>query len=230
MLIYYICKKQRKLLNHSKFPEFIRIIFETKMQSSIFHIAQTLFMRFGIKSVSMEEIAKHAGVSKKTLYKVIPTKNKLVLRIITHFIQQEKKKIETILNQNNDAIKEIVLIARNLVMLLKKTKPTLMYDLRKYHFDCWLLAEDLRVNFIRNLVKRNIENGIKSGLYRQNLNPDIISKLYVNASNIMNDESIFSSDEYNPAELFKHFIIYHIYGTATPDGINLFETYKKELL
>lgn len=200
------------------------------MNPNIFNIAQNLFMRFGIKSVSMDDIAKHAGVSKKTLYKVIPTKDKLVLRIITHFIQQEKKKIEKLTDQDHDAIKEIVLIAGNLVKLLKKTKPTLMYDLRKYHFEAWSLAEELRVNFIRSVVKKNIEKGMKTGLYRSNLDSDIISKLYVSASNIMNDESIFSFDEYNRPELFKHFIIYHVFGIATPKGITLFETYKQDLL
>jgi AcrR family transcriptional regulator len=200
------------------------------MTPNIFNIAQTLFMRFGIKSVSMDDIARHAGVSKKTLYKLIPTKDKLVLKIITHFIQQEKKKIEKITEQDHDAIKEIVLIAGNFVKLLKKTKPTLMYDLRKYHYEAWEMAEDLRVSFIRDIVKKNIEKGMKSDLYRANLNPDIISKLYVSASNIMNDESTFSFDEYDRPELFKHFIIYHVFGIATPAGITLFETYKQDLL
>lgn len=200
------------------------------MNPNIFNIAQTLFMRFGIKSVSMDDIARNAGVSKKTLYKLIPTKDKLVLKIITHFIEQEKKKIEKIIDQEHDAIQEIVLIAGNLVKLLKKTKPTLMYDLKKYHYEAWSMAEELRVNFIRDKVKSNIEKGMKSGLYRADLNPDIISKLYVSASNIMNDETVFAFDEYDRPVLFTHFIDYHVNGIATPLGIKLFEIYKKELL
>lgn len=198
--------------------------------TKIYDLAQALFMRFGIKSVSMDDIAKDAGMSKKTIYKIIPNKKDLVYNIIQRFIENESKQILSLTQQNNDAIHEIVLIAKHILKLLRKTKPTLMHDLKKYHVEAWRLVENLHLKFIHDCVENNIKKGIQSKLYRSDVNPDVIAKIYVASSSILNDEYVFPSQEYSPAELFGHFIIYHVYGIASEEGKKLFETYKTELL
>ena len=178
----------------------------------------------------MDDIANDAGMSKKTIYKIIPNKKKLVYNIIKRFIENESKQILSLTQQSNDAIHEIVLIAKHILKLLRKTKPTLMHDLKKYHVEAWKLVENLHLKFIHDCVENNITKGIESKLYRSDINPDVIAKIYVGSSSNLNDEHAFPTQEYNSAELFRHFIIYHVYGIASEEGKKLFESYKTELL
>lgn len=62
-------------------------------------------------------------------------------------------------------------------------------------------------------------------VYRQNMNPDVVAKLYVAKTSFVTDEDLFPVREYNLENLFREFIIYHIHGIASPKGLKLLEKY-----
>jgi AcrR family transcriptional regulator len=200
-----------------------------EIKAKVFDLAQSLFMKYGVRSVSMDDIAQDAGISKKTIYKIIPNKKALVHKIIQHFIEVEKTAIIQIQEERIDAIHEMVLIAKRLLRLIRKTKPTLMHDLQKYHPESWALIENLHIKFIHQLIEKNIQEGITNGLYQQEIDPDIITKLYIGNSFLINDEKTFPRDQYNPEKVFHQFILYHLQGILSAEGTKLFETYKKDL-
>lgn len=198
---------------------------ETK--SRIIQQAALLFLRYGLKSVSMDDIARELGVSKKTLYQSVENKADLVDQIISLHIESEKKMIKAIGKQAKDAIEELLLIAKHVTQMLRQTSPTVAYDLQKYYRKSWKLVETFNSNFIYDKIRKNINQGIEEGIYRKDINPDIIAKLYVGKTALVVDEDLFPLQEYNKENLFKQYISYHIHGIASPKGMKLLEKHTK---
>lgn len=183
--------------------------------------AEALFMRYGIKSVTMDDIARELGMSKKTLYQHVANKNDLIGQIFGCRMEEEQEEMEQIHREASDAIDELLRIAKSVIRRLRKMSPAALFDLKKYHSAEWKAFETHHQEYIYLLIKRNIERGMEQGIYRNNLNPDIVSKLYVGKTSLVADEELFPLSEYNLEELFRQYILYHIHGIASMEGRKL---------
>jgi AcrR family transcriptional regulator len=177
-----------------------------------------LFMRYGIKSVTMDDIAKELGMSKKTLYQYFDNKSDLIEQIFQKHIEEEKLIIAQIRQQATDAIDEMLRIARFIVKMLQDISPTTVYDLKKYYCSTWDKMDTLHKKDIYANIKENLIRGIQQGVYRNDLNPDIIAKLYIAKTSLIIEEDIFPTRDYDMGELFQEFINYHIQGIASEKG------------
>jgi AcrR family transcriptional regulator len=150
-----------------------------------------VFLRLGIKSVSMDDISRSLGISKKTLYTYYNTKNELVSATVELHINEDEKQIKKIVNSSENAIDEMVKIARHILKFLRTMSPSTMYDLHKYHYDVWRLIETKHFAFIFTIIKQNIIRGKLEGLYREEVNEEILAKLYVQQSLSISNETVF---------------------------------------
>jgi hypothetical protein len=101
--------------------------------------------------------------------------------------------------------------------------PATMYDLQKYYRETWQQFEQAMNQRIYEGTKANIERGKKEGLYRTEVDADIIAKLYVSKMMCFVDEDMFPSKQYDKVKLFKQYLIYHIHGIATAKGLKKLE-------
>jgi len=193
------------------------------MEFEIINISKKLFLSYGLKSISMDDICKKMGISKKTLYQYIPTKAKLVEKVVLHRIQEEQAAVSQIINHHYDAVEEYINIGRHIVKTLREMKPTVIYDLQKYYPNEWKKLESLQVEFMGEVIGNNISRGKEEDLYRANVDASIISKLYISKSLAIVDELIFPLQKYSKDELFKEFVRYHIYGIASKKGLKRLE-------
>lgn len=196
------------------------------MKQHILNKSFELFMRYGIKSVTMDDIARELGMSKKTLYQYVDNKTDLIEQIFHQHIEEEKKVIERIRSSAADAIDEILKIARYVVEQLRDLSPTTVYDLQKYYQNTWKQMDALHQRHVYTIIKENLERGIRQGVYRSNLSPDIIAKLYVGKTSLVADEEMFPVREYDIKVLYWEYINYHIHGVASSEGQHLLEKYK----
>ncbi|MEO1517328.1 MAG: TetR/AcrR family transcriptional regulator [Bacteroidota bacterium] len=187
--------------------------------------AETMFMRYGIKSVTMDDIARDLGMSKKTLYQFVNNKADLIQQIFKQHIQEEKSAMSSIVSNAENAIEEIIGIAKYILQLLRTMSPRTIYELRKYYRDIWELIEGMHQEHIYKVIKGNLDRGIGEGLYREDLNADIVSKLYVGKSSLVVDEDLFPLEDYTKEALFIEFIRYHIHGVASQRGLTLLDKY-----
>ena len=185
--------------------------------------AEDLFMRYGLKSVTMDDISKHLGISKKTLYQYVTNKADLISQIIQDKLEFERNMMASIRENAQDAIEEIFVIAQYVVEMLRKMSPSVMFDLQKYYKTTWEKFDQIHQKDVYNIIKSNIEVGIQQGVYRKDLNSDIIAKLYVGKTTLVSDEFYFPSKDYNKEVLFKAFIEYHVRGIASSKGLKLLE-------
>lgn len=180
-------------------------------------------MRYGIKSISMDDISRELGISKKTLYQFIDNKSELIEQIFQQQIECEKLDMANIRKESTDAVDEILRMARYVIEELRQISPTTMYDLQKYYRSTWRQMEALHQKHIYLLIRENIERGMKEGLYRAGVDADIIAKLYVAKTSMVADEDFFPPLQYNMEKLFKQYIMYHIHGVASAKGLALLQ-------
>lgn len=204
--------------NRKHFSGFLRYYAIMINQESIVLQATSLFMNFGVKSVTMQDVSRALGVSKKTLYQFVKGKKEL----IQMSLRQDHLTTTTFLEKCNeeaeDAIDEMERLARFIIDMLKQLKPNVVYDLRKYYrsvYDEWKVYRD---QTIYQQIKRNLERGIAEGLYRNDLDADVIARFYLGKVIIILEEDVFPSDRFFQSDVYRDFVLYHLYAITSDQG------------
>jgi AcrR family transcriptional regulator len=191
--------------------------------------ALELFMKFGVKSLTMADVAAKLGMSKKTLYQFVTDKKDLVDRAVVLCIEEEQFVLIQVANNSEHAIDELMGFTRFVNSRLRDLHASVIYDIQKYHPDSWAKIQDHEESFVRNSILANTKRGISEGLYRKNLNPEIITSLYIlMLDGFFQSEETFGKDV-RLEDLHLEIIRYHLRGVANEKGITLLkETLKKE--
>ena len=186
--------------------------------------AGRIFWTKGIRSVTMDDIARELGISKKTLYLYVKDKNDLVTRVLLNTSCRFHEHIRSIQAQGLNAIDEMYAIAQFIGGESNKIHPSLHFDLAKYHPDaCRIMDQGKQVEVVA-MVAANMEKGIAEGLYRENLNVPLIAKLYVvRFDQAMTMELGRLTDRYSLAEINWELFRYHIRGIASKKGLDHLE-------
>jgi AcrR family transcriptional regulator len=180
--------------------------------------ATSMFLRYGVKSVSMDDMARLMGISKKTIYNHVDNKKGLVSTVIETFIKKEHKEIKKISKNASNAIEEMTMIANMVLKTLRMMKPKLTYDIKKYHPQLWTFIEEVHFSFMKETIRKNIIRGQKEGLYRAVLDDLKISKIYFGIVRLCMDEDGLDEDAIPISELFSSFISYHLHAIINDKG------------
>ena len=129
--------------------------------------ASAVYMKFGIKSVTMDDLSRELGVSKKTIYKYFADKNDLVKLIIEMKVQMDQAVCINCSNQSENAIEDLINVSKFVIEHVGNVNPTVFYDLQKHYKDAWNIIEKHKWEFVLSMIKDNIERGIKEGIYRE---------------------------------------------------------------
>lgn len=192
---------------------------ETK--AKILQQSERLFMRYGIRSVTMDDIARELGISKKTLYQHVDNKSDLIEQIFKHWSEEEQRDINQISQQAGNAIEEMIQIARYMIQRLRLLSPTMRYDLQKYYMSVHREIEQVHEEHSLQLITANIERGQQQGLYRPNIQPDVVAKLFmITATSVGNIEQ-FPLSQYDLDLLVRQLFLYHIHGIASSQGLQV---------
>jgi len=187
-------------------------------------------MSYGLRSVSMDDISRELGISKKTLYQHVGNKEDLVRQVIQKFIGIQHEVIRSIIKESTDAIEEYIDLSRHFLSTIRQMKPTITYDLQKYYKTSWDIVTKDHFKFLQSVIQKNVERGITQELYRDNINADIIAKLYISKNHAIADESLFPLQKYNMDELLIEFVRYHLHGISSTKGIKRMKTILKKQL
>ena len=182
-----------------------------------------IFMTYGIRSVSMDDICRELGISNKTLYLFVSNKAELVKLTLLHEHRQGAIAFKKIMKENKNAIDQLMMVSLFISKKLSEINPTFSHDLKKYFPSSSREDSEKRNQSIALKVKENIELGIKQNLYRKDLNSELVSQLYVQKiETIMSPENFLASN-YSFTEIFKVMFENHIRGIANEEGIKHFE-------
>ena len=192
--------------------------------------AHELFMRYGIRSVSMDEIANHLGMSKKTIYQFYADKDALVESVIGMEIADNEVQCAQHHSRSENPVHEIFLSVDTVQELLKNMNPSVMYDLEKYHTAAFRKLSEHKNRFLYNTIKSNLDQGIELGLYRSDINTEILTAYRLGTVFLMFNPEVFPSDKYNLHQILEEMSDNFLSGIVTPKGLKLIQKYKQQRL
>ena len=175
----------------------------------------------------MDDIARLLGISKKTIYTYVDDKKSLVNAVVENYVEEEQKVISNLIEQAHSAIDAMIKIAKHTLMNVDKMKPTLTYDLKKYHPTAWKFVDENHFNYIKERINQNLIRGKKEGLYRLELNEEIYSRLYIKLANSLTDGTFYETEEFDISIVYKSILHYHMNGIMTEKGRQIFNNHIK---
>lgn len=198
--------------------------------TKIMNAAVELFRRYGFKTITMDDVARHAGVSKKTLYQHFANKQEVINESVTWYKNHLFELCQQIFDSSGNAIEAMVGLMSLMEQTFRQMNPIAMMELQRYYpeghqrFRETLLTQDVEV------IRKNIERGIEEGLYREEINADLMAKIYIETSVSLCVSPVLLNDRYDLHVVNKELMEHFLYGLMTPKGIKLYTKYKKTYL
>ena len=198
------------------------------MKEKILDVAGDMFLAYGFKSVTMDDIANKMAISKKTIYKYFDNKDHLVDET-TMYIQ---KTFDTIINEitqkGYNAIEENFAIKNIFKDMFKNAKTSPMYQLKKYYPETFKKMMDTEFCTFSECVMSNLERGIEEKLYRSNIDKEMVMKFYFTLVFGAYENEMFSTEISEIVKIEIKILEYHTRAIATLYGHSVLEQQLKE--
>jgi AcrR family transcriptional regulator len=188
-----------------------------------------LFFEFGIKNLSMDDISRKLGISKKTLYRFVKSKEDLIDRL---FKYEQLKWVEVSTEigfQDVNAIEKLFKVSLMVFEEMKRFNPMVLFELRKYYEHLFNEHHAQKFAHVSRLMKLNLVQGIGEGMYRRDINIDAVVAIYMNYLVETHNSEMCKTADLTFDELFKVMFENHIRAISTPAGVAYFEYRKKEI-
>ncbi len=183
-----------------------------------------IYLHYGIKSITMDDIAGKIGISKKTLYVHYTDKKDVISKVLQYLINNQNKGINKFISDpDQNAIDKLFNMSKFITWHQHAINPVMIYDLQKYYPDLWQQVYNYKQKAVYKHIMDNVSQGIREGLYRNDINYDIIASVYVSRMEMYSTDDWSSGLKYSFEEIFKTLFMYHIRGISTPKGIDYLE-------
>ncbi|MEO5601278.1 MAG: TetR/AcrR family transcriptional regulator [Cyclobacteriaceae bacterium] len=199
---------------------------EINIRQKIQKGAEDLFMRYGVRSISMDDIARHLSVSKKTLYQHFADKEDIVTVTCKAHLDRNAVEFQAIRDTSKNAIEELAQLSVCLKRNMQDMNPSLLFDLQKYHPKAWSVWLDHKNKFISDSVVRNLKQGIAEGHFRPEIDPVVMAAVRLELIQVGFNEDIFPRERFRLPDVQMQMFDHFVYGLVTDKGRKLFQKYK----
>ena len=214
--------------NFGNVKSFLSFAAVMELKDRIKQKADELYRRYGVKSVTMDEIASQMGVSKKTIYHCFSDKNELVDQVIMDMLAFNKQCCQDYQARSQNAIHEVFLAMEMIQVIFNNMHPSLLYDIQRNHPLTYEKFKKFKYEFLFRVVKENIEKGIKEELFRDDINAELAAKVRLETMMLPFDEELFPRSKFSQVMLHHQLIEYFLFGIASMKGYKLILKYKNE--
>jgi TetR/AcrR family transcriptional regulator, cholesterol catabolism regulator len=190
--------------------------------------ADELFNRYGLRSVSMDDIAAQAGMSKKTLYQYYEDKEALVSEVFTTRMDENKLNCTDAQKCADNALHEIFLAFDKLQEMFAEMHPGVLFEMEKYHPNAFGKFQNFRDSFIYSMIRTNLERGIKEGLYRAEIDVDILTRYRIHSIMLAFNPGVFPNVKTNLVNIQWELLVHFLYGVSTAKGVKMILKYQKQ--
>jgi len=198
------------------------IMADLETKNRIKAAAHDLVMKYGVRTVSMDDIAASVGMSKKTLYQYYQDKDELVKAVINDVLEDNKCSCDEFVNRAENAIHEVFLTMEMMVETFTEMNPSILFELQKYHPSAYQTFAKFKGEFIYQSIKANIERGKKEELYRDDINVEILSRYRMEAVFIpFNPEFQRSLNKFTLMEIEEQVILNFLFGMVSQKGYKM---------
>ena len=189
--------------------------------------ADELFRSYGIKSITMDEIATRLGVSKKTIYQSFADKDELVDEVVGDLLIYN----QTCCNKDRakaiDAVHEVFLAMEMIQQMFENMNPVILYDIERNHPATFQKFLQHKHKFLLQVIKENIERGKREELYRPDINTEVIARIRLETMMLPFNQEVFPKNKFNLVDLERQLIEHFLFGVATMKGHKLILKYQQ---
>ncbi|MBW2961881.1 TetR/AcrR family transcriptional regulator [Mesonia aestuariivivens] len=189
------------------------------MKEQILDTAAEMFLSLGFKSVTMDDIAEKLSISKKTIYSHFPNKEKLIESCAVQLFNSISARIDMIIAEHHNPIDELLMIHEFILKQLKKEKASPQFQLYKYYPKVDDVLKERKIERMKLCIGNNLKRGIKEGLYRENIDLEIVQNFYFMTIEGIKHSDFFPMDKYDIPYLVTHFLDYHFRAIASQKGL-----------
>ncbi|MFZ5552466.1 MAG: TetR/AcrR family transcriptional regulator [Bacteroidota bacterium] len=193
----------------------------------ILNSARDLFFKYGIKSVTMDDLARKLGVSKKTLYNTYKNKKDIVETITVKFLKNHEVNYELLVEEATDAVDELLKLMENLNNIFERLHSRMIFDMQRSFPEAWEIFTEHKKTFMLSKIISNLKRGINEGLFRSDINVEIIARMRLEQIQIVLDPFIFPSHNITIKEIHSQLLLQYLYGITTLKGHKLINKYLK---
>lgn len=194
------------------------------MKEKILDRATELFLNLGFKSVTMDDLAAKMAISKKTIYSHFENKTQLVEETTMNLFWHISDGIDKICTLQKNPIEEIYEIKRFVMLHLKNEASSPEYQLQKYYPTVHQNLKQKQFVLMQTCIMDNVTRGMDLGIYRQNINPEFVVRIYFSGVTSIKDSILFPNTMFPMKELMDDYLEYHLRGIVTPEGRKILNT------
>ena len=190
--------------------------------------AAELFRIYGIKSVTMDSLASHLGMSKRTIYEIFSDKDDLLIGVMKLMAEKQRELVKRVLNESDNAIVAIFTLLEINNDHFQNMSPAFHADIKRFHHEV-LMKKTNRYeipDFINNRLV--IERGIKEKLFRKDINPDLVNRCLYSLGRSVMDHDLYPFELFSRKEVVRNIFINYLRGIATPEGLDLISKLESE--
>lgn len=199
-----------------------------EVKERILSKAADLFMRYGIRSITMDEIAAQLGISKKTIYQFFTDKDDMVSAVIDVEIKKNETDCISYQQKSENAVHHIFVALESLEEMLKYMNPLMLYDLEKHHPRAFKNLKEYKYEFLYKITMENLQTGIKEELYRNDIQLDIVTKCRIESAFLVFNLDLFPHSKYNVTEVNYELAMLFLHGVVSEKGKKLIDKYNTE--
>jgi AcrR family transcriptional regulator len=188
--------------------------------------SEELFLKAGIKSVTMDDIAAHLGMSKKTIYQFFKDKNELVFALVKKKLKDDEDQMEAIISQSGNVIEEMINMMKCSEDIFSRINPIVIHDLQKYHPEAWKQFQDFKSGVLVHTLEMLLNKGIKQGYIRPDIDVKILARMRVAQVEMGFNASLFPVAEFSIWKVQYQMLEHFNYGVCTLKGYKLLNQYK----
>jgi AcrR family transcriptional regulator len=200
------------------------------MENRILFKARDLMTRNGVKHVTMDDIASQLGISKKTIYQFYKDKDALVMAVVNFELEEQSLKCQRTQDMADNAVHEMFMILEDIQQMFKNMNPMTMNELAKYYPEAFLRIQNHKDEFMHKIIKTNLIKGIEQGVYRKEIDPEILSIYRLETSFVPFNVQLYPYSKFDIGKVTLQIIENFIYGVMSIKGIEFMEKYKQETL
>ena len=196
-----------------------------EMRERILGTALRMFKTYGVKGVTMFDIARDCGISKKTVYEHFVDKQALIDEGMQQLLNNHMAYFNECLATTDNVIEESVRNMKYVTNIAKTQNPVMLYEIQKYHPDTWKSVESFKAEGILRNIRKNLERGMTEGLYRQHLHTDIVARMRQLQLEAAFDPIQYPADQFEMHTVMEQVTAHFILGIATLKGHKLANQY-----
>lgn len=190
--------------------------------------ADELFRRYGVKSITMDEISEQLGVSKKTLYQLFTDKNELVDKVVMNMLHHNKENCEQCTNAADNAIQEIFYQMETVQNMYSNLNPSFLHDIEKSHPQVYKKFYNYKCQFLFEVIKKNIERGKEEKLYREEMDTEVIVRLKMETMLLPFNDNVYPRNQFPVIHTHRELTEFFLMGMVTEAGRKLVIKYQKD--